>query len=144
MDVLLQTYYILLPIVATALIGWVGYILEKQHKKEKKKEQEWKEEQEAIANIRKANSEGIMLVLRYMLKRYHTEYVVQGKISYEQHQEWRDIFAAYKALGGNSMAENWNEDVESMDKHITLDGSTSVFEAMLKENLERNKQKNRD
>ena len=34
MEILLQTYYILLPIVATALIGWVGVQLKKQRKKE--------------------------------------------------------------------------------------------------------------
>ena len=34
MKVLLETYYILLPIIATALIGWVGVLLKGQ-KKEK-------------------------------------------------------------------------------------------------------------
>lgn len=36
MEVLLQTYYILLPIIATALVGWVGVLLKDQKKKRKR------------------------------------------------------------------------------------------------------------
>ena len=69
MEILLQTYYILLPIVATALIGWVGVLLKKQRKKEEDSEAK----QEAFAS-------GITMVLRYMLQRYHGEYIIQGKL----------------------------------------------------------------
>ena len=37
MEILLQTYYILLPVVATALIGWVGVQIKKQRKKRSNK-----------------------------------------------------------------------------------------------------------
>ena len=33
MEVILQTYYTLLPIIATALVGWVGVLLKNQRKK---------------------------------------------------------------------------------------------------------------
>lgn len=33
MEVILQTYYTLLPIIATALVGWVGILLKNQKKK---------------------------------------------------------------------------------------------------------------
>lgn len=39
MEVLLQTYYILLPIIATALVGWVGVLLKDQKKKEKDRDE---------------------------------------------------------------------------------------------------------
>lgn len=121
--VLLQTYYILLPIVATSLLGWIGILLKSQRKKEEAQEQ-----------IRKANSVGIMLVLRYMLKRYHSEYSIQGKITYNQYKEWIELFKAYTDLGGNSIAEEWNEDIEKLEKCESMD-ERSPFEIMLKQSV---------
>lgn len=134
MEVILQTYYILLPIVATSLVGWVGVLLKKQ----KIKEENTLKKEEEIAQVRKANSEGIKLVLRYMLNRYHTEYMLQGKISYNQYKDWMDIFAAYRALGGNSIATTWNEDVENLEKCNSVNGNT-LFESMVKQSISNSK-----
>lgn len=130
MEVILQTYYILLPIVATSLIGWVGYLLKGQRSKEQKIE----EEQKKIASIRNANSEGIKLVLRYMLNRYHTEYMVQGKMTYDQYKDWLDLFSAYRALGGNSIAMSWNNDIEDLEKCNHLE-TKSAFESLYIQNI---------
>lgn len=140
LDFLVETYYILLPIVATALIGWVGMLLKEQKKDKKDVEEKAKQKEEQIARIRKANSEGIKLVLRYMLNRYHTEYMIQGKITYSQYKDWMDLFAAYTALGGNSIAMDWNDDIEKMDKCNALE-KMPTFEAMVRHNLERNDSK---
>lgn len=138
MEVLLQTYYILLPIIATALIGWVGKLLNDQSKKEKLREKKNAEKEEEIARIRKANSDGIKLVLRYMLNRYHAEYMIQGKITYEQYRDWKDMYSAYEALDGNSIAVDWNEDIEEIEKCNYLDG-TPAFEAMILKTMENSK-----
>lgn len=137
MEVLLQTYYILLPIVTTSLIGWVGVLLRAQKKKEKLHEEEILKKEKVREEIQKANSVGIMLVLRYMLKRYHEEYMIQKKITYNQYEDWMDLYKAYKALGGNSIAEEWNIDVERLEKHDTID-EMSPFESLLKQSI-RNK-----
>ena len=118
MEVILQTYYILLPIVATALVGWVGV----QIKTKRKKEDDNAEKQKAYA-------EGITMVLRYMLQRYHGEYLIQGKISYNQYKNWKDIFTAYRTLGGNSIALEWDEDIDRLEK---CESDVSPYEAMLK------------
>lgn len=130
MNVLLETYYILLPIVATTLIGWVGLLLKQQKQKESLREEEYQKKNLEERNMRKANSVGIMLVLRYMLKRYHSEYVFQAKITYSQYSEWVDLYNAYKALGGNSIADEWNEDVEELPKYDSIN-EPSVFESIL-------------
>lgn len=131
MDVILQTYYILLPIIATALIGWVGAMLKGQKKREQERIRAEKEKAHVAEKESKAASTGIMLVLRYMLKRYHSEYMLQGKVTYAQYQDWRDIFAAYSALGGNSVAVDWNDDIEGLERTDSIP-SASPFEAMLK------------
>lgn len=122
MEVLLQTYYTLLPIIATALVGWVGVMLKNQRKKDTHRE----ERQEAL-------SEGIMMILRYMLQRYHGEYMIQGKISYSQYQNWKDIFGVYKALGGNSIAIEWDHDIDDLEK---CESDVSPYEEMLKKRSE--------
>lgn len=133
MDVILQTYYILLPIIATALIGWVGAMLKGQKKREQERVRVEKENANLAEKNRKAANAGIMLVLRYMLKRYHSEYVIQGKITYAQYQDWRDIFSAYSALGGNSIAIDWNADIEGLERTDSIP-SASPFEVMLQKN----------
>ena len=120
MKILLETYYILLPIIATALIGWVGVLLKK-----KKKEKTEAEKMQA------AQSQGIMLILRYMLQRYHGEYRMQKEITYNQYKNWKDIYQIYTDLGGNSIAEEWNEDIEHMNKCESVQ-EMSIYEAMLK------------
>lgn len=129
MEVLLQTYYIVLPIIMTAVVGWVGVLLKDQKKKEQQKELE-------AQRIGKANSTGIMLVLRYMLKRYHGEYMIQGKMTYDQYSDWQDLFDAYTALGGNSIAIQWNKEIERLEKTDSL-SDISPFEAMLRQSMEK-------
>lgn len=138
MEIILQTYYTLLPIVATTLIGWVGYVLKEQHKKEVEREKAYKAKDEETTRIRNANSKGTMLILRYMLKRYHTEYVVQGKITYTQYKEWMDLYDAYAALGGNSIAVDWNKDIEELEKCDSI-GDATLFEKMVRSSMDNNK-----
>lgn len=118
MEVILQTYYALLPIIATALVGWVGVLLKNQKKKDTDREEK-----------QKALSEGIMMILRYMLQRYHGEYMIQGRISYSQYQNWKDIFRVYRALGGNSIAIEWDHEIDELDK---CESDVSPYEEMLK------------
>ena len=122
MEVILQTYYTLLPIIATALVGWVGVLLKNQKKKDTDREEK-----------QKALSEGIMMILRYMLQRYHGEYMIQGRISYSQYQNWKDIFGVYRALGGNSIAIQWDHEIDELDK---CESDVSPYEEMLKKRSE--------
>lgn len=134
MDILLETYYILLPIIATALVGWVGFLLKDQKKNNDLHKKEVEEKEKKIAMIRRANSEGIKLVLRYMLNRYHTEYMLQEKMSYGQYKDWMEIFEAYRALGGNSIAIDWNDDIEKLEKCNHMNRPT-MFESMIKHTM---------
>ena len=118
MEVLLQTYYTLLPIIATALVGWVGVLLKNQKKKDTDREEK-----------QKALSEGIMMILRYMLQRYHGEYMIRKKISYGQYQNWKDMMNVYRALGGNSIAIEWDHDIDELEK---CESDVSPYEEMLK------------
>lgn len=114
MEIALQTYYILLPIVATAVVGWAGHVIKAQRKADT------------------ARDRGIMMVLRYMLQRYHSEYMMQGKITYAQYKNWIDFFSTYKALGGNSVAVEWDKDIQEIEKTDSI-SDASLYEKMLRE-----------
>lgn len=131
MEVLLETYYILLPIVATGLIGWVGILLKDQKKQAKIREAGIRRQEEENKKRQTAQSEALMLILRYMLQRYHGEYMLQGKITYSQLRNWRDIYSAYAILGGNSIAEEWNEEVEELDKYESS-SEMSLYESIIR------------
>lgn len=116
----------------TFLSSQVVSFLRSQKAKERQRDEENQRKYAEVDRIRKANSEGIMLVLRYMLKRYHTEYMIQGKITYAQYQDWVDMYKVYsKGLGGNSIAVEWNEDVEQLEK-CNSTSDMSPFEKMLR------------
>ena len=140
MEIILETYYTLLPIVATTFIGWVGFILKKQHRKEKDRDDRIKTKQQEDDIIRKANSKGTMLILRYMLNRYHTEYMAQGKMAYSQYKDWIELYDAYVALGGNSIAVEWNKDIEELEKCDFIEGR-SLFENIVRSSLENKEDK---
>ena len=123
MNILLETYYILLPIVATALIGWVGYLLKDQ----KKKGLEQEEKQAAFAA-------GIMMVLRYMLRRYHGEYMLQGYITYNQYKDWREMLNVYVSLGGNSVAVAWDKDIQKLEMREAA-SEVSLYEVALRKGM---------
>ena len=125
MKILLETYYILLPIVATALIGWVGVLLKGQ-----------KKEKTELEKRQTAQTAGIMMVLRYMLQRYHGEYKLQGRITYNQYQNWKDMFKVYTELGGNSVAIEWDDDIDRMEKCEST-SEMSVYEEMLKNSMKK-------
>lgn len=63
-----ETYFVLLPIVATGLVGWVGYLLKEQRRREDEREKKEAEKENEALDIQKAQSEGIMMILRYMLQ----------------------------------------------------------------------------
>lgn len=133
-EVLLETYYVLLPIIATALVGWVGYILKSQRKERLEEMHQMEKKEKERDTINKLNSTAFMLVLRYMLRRYHSEYMMQGEITYSQFEDWKELFAAYTALGGNSVAVDWNKDMCNIKK-VEYAKNQSIYEKLLQEGI---------
>ena len=135
MDILLQTYYLAFPIVLTALMGWIGKSIVANKKEEQKRKEEAEKRAKEADRVRQANSAGLMLILRYMLKRYHSEYMLQGAITYAQYADWKEAFAAYTDLGGNSIAQDWDADIEALPRTDSIP-SASPFEHMLRKSME--------
>lgn len=95
-EFLMQTYYVALPIVLTALMGYVIWLLQNQKKD------------------RDANSKGTMLLLRVQLIEYHEKYTNLGEIPSYAYQNFMEMYDAYHTLGGNGMVTKMKEEIEEL------------------------------
>lgn len=95
-EFLSQTYTIALPIVLTAFMGYIVWLLQNQKKD------------------RDANSKGTMLLLRVQLIEYHDKYTQMGEIPSYAYHNFQEMYDAYHALGGNGMVTKMKEEIEEL------------------------------
>ena len=101
-DLLLQTYLVALPIILTALMGYIVWLLKKQKRD------------------RDANSKGTMLLLRVQLIEYHDKYMRLGEIPSYAYENFNEMYDAYHKLGGNGMVTKMKQEIEEL--HIKRKG----------------------
>ena len=95
-DLLLQTYLVALPIILTALMGYIVWLLKKQKRD------------------RDANSKGTMLLLRVQLIEYHDKYMRLGEIPSYAYENFIEMYDAYHKLGGNGMVTKMKQEIEEL------------------------------
>lgn len=95
-NLLLETYSIALPIVLTALMGYIVWLLKKQKKD------------------RDANSKGTMLLLRVQLIEYHDKYTILGSIPSYAYENFCEMYEAYHELGGNGMITKMKKEIDEL------------------------------
>lgn len=93
---LMQTYTIALPIILTALMGYVVWLLKNQKKD------------------RDANSRGTMLLLRVQLIEYHDKYTAIGHIPSYAYENFCEMYEAYHTLGGNGMITKMKREIDEL------------------------------
>ena len=95
-DLLLQSYYVALPIILTELMGYIVWLLKKQKRD------------------RDANSKGTMLLLRVQLIEYHDKYMRLGEIPSYAYENFNEMYDAYHKLGGNGMVTKMKQEIEEL------------------------------
>ena len=113
-SVLLQSYLIALPIVLTALMGYVVWLLQEQRKQKKIDSIERDERIEAERKQREANSRGTMLLLRVQLIEYHDKYMRIGEIPSYAYENFNEMYDAYHKLGGNGMVTKMKQEIDEL------------------------------
>ena len=83
----MQTYTVALPIILTALMGYV---------------------------VRDANSRGTMLLLRVQLIEYHDKYTAVGHIPSYAYENFCEMYEAYHTLGGNGMITKMKREIDEL------------------------------
>lgn len=92
----MQTYTVALPIILTALMGYIVWLLKRQKKD------------------RDANSKGTMLLLRVQLIEYHDRYMTKGDIPSYAYENFMEMYDAYHELGGNGMVTKMKHEIEEL------------------------------
>ena len=95
-DLLLQSYYVALPIILTALMGYIVWLLKKQKRD------------------RDANSKGTMLLLRVQLIEYHDKYMRLGEIPSYAYENFNEMYDAYQKLGGKGRVTKMKRAIEEL------------------------------
>ena len=101
-EIIIQTYITALPIVLTALMGYIVWLLKNQKKD------------------RDANSNGTKMLLRVQLIDYHDKYMAKGEIPSYAYENFCEMYEAYHALGGNSMVTKMYDEIR--DLHLKQKG----------------------
>lgn len=96
-ELVCQTYAVALPIVLTALMSYIVWLLKKQKKD------------------RDANSKGTMLLLRVQLIDYHNKYMREEEIPSYAYENFCEMYEAYHALGGNSMITKMKQEIDDLN-----------------------------
>ena len=96
MEMLKETYTIALPIVLTAFMGYIVWLLKNQK------------------SDRDANSRGTMLLLRVQMIEYHNKYMALKEIPAYAYQNFMEMYDAYHALGGNGMVTKMKNEIEEL------------------------------
>ena len=63
---------------------------------------------------RKANTTGLMLLLRVQLIEYHDKYMKEGVIPSYAYENFCEMYEAYHALGGNGMITKMFDEVKQL------------------------------
>lgn len=96
MEILKETYTIALPIVLTAFMGYIVWLLKNQKLD------------------RDANSRGTMLLLRVQMIEYHNKYMALKEIPSYAYQNFMEMYDAYHTLGGNGMVTKMKNEIEEL------------------------------
>lgn len=96
MDYMMDIISLALPIILSALMSYVVFLL-----KEQKKD-------------RDANAKGTMLLLRVQLIEYHDKYVEEGEIPSYAYDNFDEMYKAYHALGGNGMVTKMYNEIQEL------------------------------
>lgn len=132
MDILLQTYYTVLPIITTSLMGYVIWVLQNNRKKEAFRIEAENKRIEEENRKQQALTEGTRMILLYMLERLYEEYKIQDYVTHEQRDKFHNIYDAYHALGGNGYGTALWETIQELEIRNDADG-VSPFVKMLKQ-----------
>lgn len=109
-----RTYLIALPVVLSALLGYIVWMLKEQKEQKKIDIKERNERIEAERKLRENNSKGTMLLLRVQLIEYHNKYIKLGDIPSYAYENFLEMYDAYHALGGNGMITKMKNEIEEL------------------------------
>ena len=109
-NLLYQTYLIVLPII----LGYIIWLLKEQKKKQINDAKARDERIQEEYKKRNANCDGTKALLKIGLYEYHDKYVELGYIPSYAYENFCDMYEAYHALGGNGTGTILYEEIKAL------------------------------
>lgn len=109
-NLLYQTYLIVLPII----LGYIIWLLKEQKKKQINDAKARDERIQEEYKKRNANCDGTKALLKIGLYEYHDKYVELGYIPSYAYENFCDMYEAYHALGGNGTGTKLYEEIKAL------------------------------
>lgn len=94
-------------VVAAVLAFILQNVIRENHRLKKEKSTEEKVTFEALKN-------GVKCLLRSKLMEYHDIYVEAKHITSTEYENWMQMYASYRDLGGNGMITHMAEDIKNL------------------------------
>lgn len=136
MDIILDLFKNSFGIILTGFMGYVIWLLQEQKKEQTKLKEMQEEEKKQSEATNKALVDGVMLQLRYMLQRYHTEYMLQEFVTTEQYRNFEEIYNVYHSLKGNGAATKWFDAIKELEIRDDLEVGLSPYARIYLQNKE--------
>lgn len=111
---LTQIYATAFPIVLTALMSYVVWMLQEQRKQKAIDNAERDKRILEEKKLRENNSNGTMLLLRVKLIEYHDRYMARGTIPSYAYENFMEMYKTYHALGGNGTVTKMKNEIEEL------------------------------
>ena len=109
-NLLYQTYLIVLPII----LGYIIWLLKEQKQKQINDAKARDERIQEEYKKRDANCDGTKALLKIGLYEYHDKYVELGYIPSYAYENFCDMYEAYHALGGNGTGTKLYEEIKAL------------------------------
>lgn len=113
-EFLYQTYMISLPVILTALLGYIVWMLKEQKKQKQIDAEERDARIKSERQLRENNSKGTMLLLKVQLIEYHDKYMELGEIPSYAYNNFNEMYDVYHRLGGNGMVTKMKQEIEAL------------------------------
>ena len=110
----MQIYIVVLPVILTALMGYIVWLLQEQRKQKNIDSIERDKRISEEKKMRENNSRGTMLLLRVQLIEYHDKYMRLGDIPSYAYENFMEMYNTYHALGGNGMITKMKHEIEEL------------------------------
>lgn len=127
LEIIMHIIDIVLPII----LGYVIWILKEERNERKQERIELK-----------ATNLGMKEILGYMIDRWYEEFILQGYVTTDQFNTFKDVYDAYAANKGNGAREaKWHE-VERMHIDDTQSSMSPYLKLLIEEREKKCKEQN--
>ena len=126
LEIIMHIIDIVLPII----LGYVIWILKEERNERKQERIELK-----------ATNLGMKEILGYMIDRWYEEFILQGYVTTDQFNTFKDVYDAYAANKGNGAREAKWKEVQTMHIDDTKSGISPYLELVIEQKAKKKKQK---